>query len=282
MRFITTFNDKYYRASGKQMLATLREFVPDADVLVYEELDEETITEPSVKVDELPEFHLVLENNRDVIPVDMGGDGTAELKGFNRRWFGWFRKILAEHDALTRNTYDGITILLDTDVRMVKPITDAWVEERLHRPVGVFQGDRPAVEAGVVVYDGRQQLAVDYITHLMGLFTSGEFRKIDRWDDGYMMTQAINNMPESAIDFAEGLYQVEHTNSNGHMTGGHVIPQTEWGAIFEHDKGMHSRSGVAPSLMLPAEDKPDESKSPASEPTTIWSQIKGMFGGSNK
>ncbi len=245
MRIITTFNDVLYRTSGQAMLDSVRALLPRAEVLVYEEFEEEATDLPSVRVDRLPEFQQVYENYRHLIPTEMGGTNEF-LHGYNRRWFGWFRKVVMQFDALTRNTYDGYTILLDTDARIVKPFSDELIEQTLRKPVGVFRGTRSAIEAGVVLFDGRSQQAVDFVTGFMEVFLSGTFRNLERWDDGFVMEHCRQRMPQYVHDLAEGLEPIQHTNSNGHSTPGHVLPQTIWGEYIEHDKGLHWRKGVVP------------------------------------
>lgn len=255
MRIITTFNDALYRASAKALLESVHALLPDAEILVYEELEQESCDEPSVRVDELPEFQAVLEANRDIIPEEMGGTARG-LEGYNRRWLGWFRKIVMQHDALTRRPHDGYTILLDTDARIVRPFTEELIRATVAKPIGVFKGGRDSIEAGVIFFDERSEQTADFARLFMDLFLSGEFRRLERWDDGFAMEHCRQLMPRVVHDLAEGREPIEHTNSNGHSTGGHVLPQTVWGRYIEHDKGIHWRRGVVPTFNPAARTPP--------------------------
>ncbi len=247
MRIITTFDDRLFVASGKRLLESVARHLPGAEMLVYEELKSERTDVPSVRVDQLPEFVEVMSRHRDVIPREMGG--TAErLEGYNRRWFGWFRKIVSQYDAITRNTYDGYTVFLDTDVRAIAPFADEVIRAQLPKAVGVFTGLRDSGESGGSFYDGRAPLARPFVERFMNLFLSGQFRALPRWDDSFTMAHCMAQMPDAVHDFAAGIAPLEHTNSNGHTTGGQVLPATVWDRYLEHDKGIHWRGGVVPQV----------------------------------
>jgi len=250
MRIVTTFDDRLYAASGKTLLETVRRHLPSAEILVYEELTSEQVDGPSVRVDRLPEFEQVLRDHRDIIPTDMGGT-AVKLKGYNRRWFGWFRKVIAQYDALTRRPYEGYTVFLDSDVRVTAPFGDAEIRAELQAAVGVFKGLRESIESGVIFYDGTSPLAPAFAERFLHLFLSGEFRDFPRWDDSYVMAQCMSQMPEAVQDLAAGIASIEHTNSNGHTASGQVIPATGWNRYLEHDKGVHWRKGVVPAMYTP-------------------------------
>jgi hypothetical protein len=96
------------------------------------------------------------------------------------------------------------------------------------------------------VVDCNNPKSKEFYDFFMWMFTSKEFIKLDRWDDGYVLTEAMKNSPkEWFCDFAQGIIPVQFTNSNGHMTGGQVIGLTPWGKYVEHDKGIHGRNKVA-------------------------------------
>jgi hypothetical protein len=247
MRIITTFDDGLYAASGKRLLESVARHLPGAKILVYEELTCERVGMPSVRVNQIPEFVQVFASHRDVIPREMGGS-AERLEGYNRRWFGWFRKIVSQYDAITRNAYDGYTVFLDTDVRVIAPFSDEDIRAQLPKAVGVFMGLRDSIESGVIFYDGRAPLARPFVERFMDLFLSGQFRALPRWDDSFTMAHCMAQMPEAVHDFAAGIAPVEHTNSNGHTTGGQVLPATVWDHYLEHDKGIHWRGGVVPQV----------------------------------
>ena len=240
-RIITTFNDQLYRASGRSLLEGIARHAPSAEVLVYEELESESVPVPTVSIAALPEFRQVAADNADIISPDGAG-----LDPYNRRWFGWFRKVVAQHDAMTRRPFNGYTLFLDSDIRIRRGFDERMIRRTLHRAVGVFKGVRESIESGVILYDGRNPLAGRFAGIFMDEFLSRRFRGMRIWADNYVMTACMAALPEAVQDLAEGLVPVTHRNSNGHETGGQVIPLTEWGSCLEHDKGMHWRQGLVP------------------------------------
>ena len=105
-----------------------------------------------------------------------------------------------------------------------------------------------AAETGVVVYRGDCSGARRFITAILDLFLSGDFLNLPRWDDGYVTKHCADLMPDLVQDFAEGMEPITYRNSNGHETIGQVLPQTFLGDYFEHDKGVHWRRSVVPSV----------------------------------
>lgn len=236
------------------MLESLPGIMPDVSVFVYEELTEDTSFPGNVtpyKVCEVDEFKQVFQKHRDIIPAAMGGE-ASNLQGFQKRWFGWFRKIVTQYDLLMRHPFDGYTIFIDTDIRFLEPLTTTFVEEQVKKPVGVFKGNRDAIEAGLIIYAPVAE-ATTFVGHYMDWFLSGRFRELQRWDDGFVMAQCMHEHPDLVQDLAQGIVASTFKNTNGHETGGQVIPQTPFGRIVEHDKGIHWRMGAAEK---PTFDKP--------------------------
>ncbi len=239
LRIITTFDDVLYRASGHRLLESIRAHLPHAQVLVYTELTQESISETSVPINILPEFASVADKNQDIIAT-----ADTALEPFNRRWFGWFRKVIAQHDALVRRPFDGYTVFLDADVRVIRSFPVALITQQLHRPVGVFRGDRESIESGVIFYDEKKIAAVDFVRSFMNLYLSGEFRRQRFWADNYIMQCCAESFPDAVQDLAQGRTAIKYRNSNGHSTSGQILPQTVWGDFLEHDKGLHWRQGL--------------------------------------
>jgi hypothetical protein len=256
MRILSTFNDKIYNLSGKSLLDSVEENVPEAEVWIYEDVSEENIDDISsrnlnlqlVKIRNLPEFSEVFNNNKDVIDVSQGGL-AKDLGMWNERWFGWFHKVLMQYDAVVRKRYKGVNVFLDADARIIKPIPESFVGDILEKPVGLFQGDRDSVEAGVVVVDGLSGFAIEFYNFVMSIYTNQNFRRLPRWDDSFILAKSRERWPHLVQDFAEGVSAANHVNSNGHSTSQHVIPFTRWGMYIEHDKGSFLRSQLSSSSL---------------------------------
>lgn len=239
IRIITTFNEELYAASGRALLQSISTHLPGVEVLVYEELSGTRLDVPTVPIAGLPEFEAVRDRNRDVI-----GAAAGSLEPYNRRWFGWFRKVVAQHDALVRRPFTGYTLFLDADVRVMAPFDAELIRAQLRLPVGMFRGDRESIESGVIFHDGTQPAAAEFARRYMALYLGGAFRRLPVWADNYVMMACAEAMPGVVQDLAAGCRATRHRNSNGHETGGQILPQTSWGRYLEHDKGLHWRQGL--------------------------------------
>ena len=134
MTIFTTFNDKMYLATGKELIKSVKKHLPNAKIVVYEELSEDVRREVASQVDELvsikslPSFRLVFNNNKDVITKDFGGNADKPVgdKFWNHRWFGWFRKVAMAHHAIceTPEKRTGRLIFVDSDIRFKKGFND--------------------------------------------------------------------------------------------------------------------------------------------------------------
>ena len=94
MRIISTFDDRLYESTGRNMLKTLKEYIPKADVTIYEELESNNLAEDidTVSVRDIPQFDEVFKANKDIITPKFGGLGAKKkaYTFYNSRWFGWF------------------------------------------------------------------------------------------------------------------------------------------------------------------------------------------------
>ena len=281
LRVITTFNDKLYRASARSMLQSVESMIPEAEILVYHELKDETCEHPGVRVDELPEFTDVFERFRHRIADDFGGTAT-DLSNWNRRWFGWYRKVCAQYDALVRRPTEGLTLWFDTDIRITKMITEEFIRQQMEQPVGLFRGSRDNVEAGYIIFDEQQPQTKKFIERCMEVYTSGEFLQLEKWSDSDVLAYVMDEDPSFIQDYADNREAIRYQNSNGHETEGQIIPQSVWRDYVEHDKGLHWRTGVS---ALPFQNT--QASAPAATPkkklwTRIRHKVKSWFRGTPK
>ena len=253
MKIITTFNEDMYSATGKGMLDTASKMLPSAEQVVYEEFDTLKLDVETVKVCELDKFKQVFRENKDVITTRFGGDGgdivgDAKNKSWNIRWFGWFRKVAMNHNAICETGYDDYVIFADSDMRFIKPFDKAFLKEVTKgKAVSYFKGHRPAIDSGFVVVNGRDPNAKKFYEMFMGIFITKEYRNLKRWDDGYVMTKIVERCPKEWVyDFAKGKNRIIYKNTTGYITGGQVIPTTVWKDYIEHDKGIHWKKDIVP------------------------------------
>lgn len=273
VRYITTFNRKIYDATGKNLLESFVKTGQADNVLVYGEGLSDIPCGELIDITKCPELAYVRQNFHDIIGSEYGG-GATNLTGFNQRWFGWFHKIVAQYDALTRRPTDDYTIFLDSDVRCIRPLTEDDLKSIAGPVVSIMNGERVAVETGVIVYAPDHEKVRWFINSYMDLYLSGEFQhSMDRWDDSNGMTFTWNRFPGLVKDLAGGLTSVQHQNSNGHTTGGQVLPITPLGEFFEHDKGIHWRMGIEECPGNPAAQPQPKQDMVAPKPKRLFSRV---------
>lgn len=262
MVIISTFNSAMYKATGRFMLQSAKQHCPKAKRVIYHELPQEELKQPDCKgvekiaVCELDNFKTVFEENKDVITKQFGGNATEVHgdKSWNIRWFGWFRKIVMGHHAVCVAGHEDYMLFTDSDMRYIKPFPKDhdWIGDILDgHAVGYFRGNRDIIESGFVVVNGKHEGAKIFYQRLMDMYLSKEFRKYPIWADHYMLTKCVERSDTSgrkkwSKDFAAGKSKRLHRNSTGYITGGQVIPHTEWGKYVEHDKGWHWKNDIVP------------------------------------
>ena len=229
MKIISTFNDKLYEFSGKEMIRSARAKVPDAEIIIYQELNQNTLDLETVDVDSLPEVKKVLEENADVISTPFGGLADKDkMTMWNARWFGWFKKIAMGYHATCVKQYKGYLLFVDSDIRFL-----SHFDERFIDTATLGKADDLIVQ--------------DFYKYYIELFLSKKFRDFPRWDDSYAFEQSMRNFDQKHFcDLAAGHLSNKHTNSNGHTTNAQIIAFTEWDEYIEHDKGIHWRNNLVP------------------------------------
>ena len=266
MVVITTFNEEMYHATGKGMLESVSQMLPTAKQIVYDELKTIKLDAQTVKVCELDTFKQVFKENKDVITEQFGGyadktvGNNATNRSWNIRWFGWFRKVVMNHHAICETGYDDYVIFADSDIRFIKPFDESFLKEVTQgKAVSYFKGSRPAIDSGFVVVNGKDPNSKLFYEKFMNMFLTKEYKKLQRWDDGYVMTKIVKKTPDEwTHDFAKGKQQLIYKNTTGYITGGQVIPTTVWKDYIEHDKGIHWKQDIVPHAGMydPGNNKP--------------------------
>ena len=243
MTIITTFNDKLYNFSGKGLLKSIQKHLPNEKVIIYEELNDIKNAGEII----LPEYELInikslnklkemLELQNDVIPPKFGGSATKTYgcKFWNKRWFGWFMKVLMAHDAICNKNLDGFVVFVDSDIRFMKNFNDDILARLTNKkPISFFKGTRAAIESGLVVVDANHEESVKFYERYMNFFLSGDFKKLDRWDDGYVFRKIWEEHPEIPSKDVVGPHPLKPFS--------HVVRYGMFAKYLEHDKGSHTR-----------------------------------------
>ena len=255
MTIFSTFNDKQYQFSGKGLIKSVRKNLPFAGIVTYIDFIDASFSDEwvtPIRTATLMNVKKVFEANQDVIHKSFGGnaDRVSGDEFWNKRWFGWFKKVAMAHHAICIKNFGeefgGYLIFVDSDIRIKKPFGEDTLRSLMGgKPIGFVKGDRPAIDSGFIVIDTNSLKPQKFYGYFMDLFLSGNFKTHTRWDDGYLMTKLAEACPEEWFhDFAEGKSANKYTNSNGHATNNQIIPFSELSEYIEHDKGIHIRNNI--------------------------------------
>jgi hypothetical protein len=247
VRFITSFNDVFYEASGRRCAETFRLHNPSYELRAYvEKLSESAETELDslgvevVHLEGLPLLDEFLELARDVIPQEFGGDAPPEMfpgEGpqtgdiwFRKNMYRWFRKIVALDHAV--QDYDDVLFWMDCDCFSKQPLPQSVIE-------GAFDGagvirmkaNRKHTETGLVGYDLAQPGVRELIAAMRDHYMSRGFERYKRWDDCITLDLCLKQPgAPAARDIAKRA-----------VANAEVLPTTPFAPYLEHEKGLHSR-----------------------------------------
>jgi hypothetical protein len=251
VRFVTSFNDVFYEASGKKCVETLSKHNPpyeiwtyieaaDDDALVGIERELEAMGATVVHLSRLPLLTDFLEIARDVIPKQFGGDAPPEMfpgEGpqtgnvwFRKNMYRWFRKIVAlDHSSAG---FEELLFWIDCDCFSKAPLPLVVIEQAF-RGAGVIRmrANRKHTETGLVGYDLAQPGVHELIAAMKAHYMSRDFERYPRWDDCITLDLCLEraDAPRSR-DIAKRA-----------VANDDVLPTTIFAPYLEHDKGLHSR-----------------------------------------
>lgn len=247
IRFITSFNDVFYEASGRRCVETFREHNPSYELWAYvEELSSEAGSElrslgvTVVRLDDLPLLGEFLELARDVIPREFGGDAPPEMfpgEGprtgdvwFRKNMYRWFRKIVALDHA--SQGFDDVLFWMDCDCYSTAPLPVSVIEQAFSG-AGVIhmKANRKHTETGLVGYDLARPGVHGLIKTMKDHYLSRSFERYKRWDDCITLDLCLKRPgAPRARDIAKRA-----------VANAEVLPTTPFAPYLTHDKGLHSR-----------------------------------------
>lgn len=251
IRFVTSFNDVFYAASGKRCVETLREHNPAYEVWAYiEAADDDTLLgierdlmrmgATAVRLDTLPLLADFLEVARDVIPTQFGGDAPPEMfpgvgsqagdVWFRKNMYRWFRKIVAlDHNSAG---FAEVLFWIDCDCYGKAPLPHSLIEQAF-RGAGVMRmkANRKHTETGLVGYDLAKPGVRELISAMKLHYMSRSFERYSRWDDCITLDLCLKRAgAPTSRDIAK--------RAVGHSD---VLPTTIFAPYLEHEKGLHNR-----------------------------------------
>jgi hypothetical protein len=255
VRFITSFNEVFFEASGRQCLEQFRHFNPQWPIASYIEA-----TQPGalsslehelknknfayVLLDEQPLLQSFLETARDVIPVSLGGDapeamfpgeGPASESWFRKHMFRWFRKIVALDHAAAAGS--GVLVWMDCDCYATAPLPQSVLESAFG-DAGIFfmKGNRDMTEAGLVGYDLDAPGVRPFLAAMKAHYMERRFEKYARWDDCFTF-----DFVRTTGVLAPGVLPACRDIGREADDMGNILDSTPFAPFLTHDKGLHSR-----------------------------------------
>ena len=124
-------------------------------------------------------------------------------------------------------------IWIDCDTEFVKTVPfDFCVREFDGHPLFYCRGHREAPEVGIFGVDLEND-GKDFVKALCERYTSRDYLKYHRWDDGFQIGSLVDEGVVTASDLVHQTKYIGRTND--------VIPRTKLGKYIKHDKGRHGR-----------------------------------------
>ena len=255
--WITSFSEDLYQATGRSLVESYERSQSCGKMFIAGERLSDFRNNSPEKVIMLPDpgdsadLQGFIANNKDIIHKEFGGDWTGPCScpkpddpkdkrhkaGCPGSWFckhaiRWFRKFLALRSFI-QASYLGYTyvIWVDSDVLFKKQVSETDVNNWFNRhDVFFLKGPKRKVwETGVIGFSAERGLTL--VQDSYDSLQDGSFRKLPRWDDGYVFQVTAEAMPKlKAIDLA--------TNASGHAD---VVPHSPIHPFLTHNKGTHGR-----------------------------------------
>lgn len=256
--YVSTFNRKFWEISGKNMVESFLRTNCDGSILLCYEgfnLDARQIT-PASSRKKILTYNLAesdflknwLEENRDVIPPEMGGKAnpksnpTAFLP-WNLRAAGWFRKIVSLDYAMKNyGTGFDCIISVDSDCEFKQKISSSIITKAFDGTNVFYHWGKHRPEKGLGVESGfigfmMTKDGKEILQYWIDKYKNKEFRRYAKWDDGGMFTNVLLECKHIKTRDVVGDY-----DSDGRKS--HVIEHGIFAKYLIHNKGIHRNLGL--------------------------------------
>jgi hypothetical protein len=251
--YVTSFAKDMYKSSGKALINSFIHTKQYGDLLVcYENFNFKDDSSKHIYGFDISKYNYLLkwlENNKDIIPKYLGGTATQKLmpKAFtpaNRKASRWFRKIASLYYALNvfvQDKYD-IIVWIDSDCYFKQQLPFEIYSKAFQNNAGVFYHlglkrniDDKGVESGFIGFYKKNN-GFNFLQQLFDTYNT-EFRKYNRWDDGYIIKMVINNnINLQNIKVNDLIFQ--ESNSKYERN---VLKLGIFGNYIHHNKGIHAK-----------------------------------------
>jgi len=253
--YVTSFSEDLYNASGKRLINSFIEHKIEAPLLVcYENF---VFPQPKPQQSQILTYALHeskylqkwLSDNRDIIPDYLGGLATKQNHPeifdvlMKRKASRFFRKVAALEYAVAKygDQYDYI-IWLDCDGYYIKNmpnqvIYDLFQQNAVIYHLGKWRTNKKAgIESGWIGFSKRHG-GYGILKKIFDFYSSGQFRTLPKWDDGYVMRYFIANQPPN---------QIKCCDLTPKCTTSHPIKDdSPIRTYFYHEKGRHFKMKVS-------------------------------------
>ena len=237
--YVTSFNQKLYDNSGKSLISSFKNKMNSNDnLLICHEnvkfLEMDTMVNLIYKdISDNCFLKKWLAENKDIIPISLGGISTDRFSHWNYRASLWFRKIVSLHIALQYKSQFDMIVWIDSDCIIKRNIDSQELSSRVtNKHVGYVYGDKRkqspnlSIETGVIIFNNIENFKS--IRLFISEYKNRQFHRYDRWDDGYIFEMLINKKILDSIDLVENSKDINHP-----------IKDTFLNKFITHEKGRH-------------------------------------------
>jgi len=247
--FITSMSKNMYEMYGNKLLEDLGENTRELhrNIIVYSEnmnINKEHVFFKSL-VDNtwLNEW---IKENEDIIPIEYGGKSQEKSGPFRYNASKFIKKVASIRDAI--QSYKAEYYLwIDCDTKIKQNIDDNVIKQSFENCDFFYHHGKKrehkqyGIETGLFGFNNN---GINIIEKWAEYFKNKNFRKLRRWDDGFVLRHLIikkfkrkcNDMrlKDLAYNCADWL---------------HPLKSSIWNDYIEHIKGEHYRNGVHKEIL---------------------------------
>lgn len=262
--YFTSFGYDMYLGTGKAMLDSFATVRGQTNMTVYYECPGRVDAlgldlcqrYPFVSAVDLGQSQYLrewLNTNKGIIPDYLGGLAKecscprrderhskhltvdCHWQWMNRNASRWFRKVVAWRDQMDRQkrVKNRFALWLDSDTLWQRLPTDDELDQISQgHAVCYARAHREAIESGILLFDFEH--GANTIIQAVVDRYAGDFRRLHRWDDGYVLTTVVEDHPSLCRDLVPPWPEGVKKHND-------VMPLTVWSTYLQHLKGSHGR-----------------------------------------
>lgn len=257
--FITSMTLPMYKYHGQKMVESLYYKTKELNrvIKVYTEGFEEFHEHIHyINIDNDKWLNDWLTNFKYLIPLEYGGTNSNYMRNFNYNASKWIKKVASIKLARNLNNFDYL-IWIDCDSKIHININYELISESF-KDCNVFyhhgikrEKKQYGIETGVIGFD---KIGLNIIDRWTTYFQTGNFEKLRRWDDGFVLRHIINKIK---IKKDVSILIKDLTPDDANWL--YPLRSSIWNPYIEHIKGSHTRKKVYKMNNTAFLDKTNES-----------------------